>query len=40
MIFWNRQLMAYHPDFDPMVAQRFAQQVMILGAQFRGEIPQ
>lgn len=39
MIFMNNQLLAYGPAPDPREAQKFAQQVLILGAQFRGEIP-
>lgn len=38
MIFMNKQLLAYGPAPDPMEAHEFAQKVLILSAQFRGEI--
>lgn len=39
MIFMNNMLMVYTKEVDPMKANQFAQQVLILGAQYRGEIP-
>lgn len=38
MIFMNNMLMAYTKEIDPVKANHFAQQVLILGAQYRGEI--
>jgi hypothetical protein len=39
MIFMNKMLLVYTDKVDPMAANHFAQKVLILGAQFRGEIP-
>jgi hypothetical protein len=39
MIFWNQQPINYNENPDPMEMNRFAQHVLILGAQYRGEIP-
>ncbi|AHX01031.1 hypothetical protein HL13_gp71 [Dinoroseobacter phage DFL12phi1] len=39
MIFMNKTLLYFAGEPDPMKANQFAQQVLILGAQFRGEIP-
>lgn len=36
MIFMNRMLLVYDPNQDQMKATKFAQQVLILGAQFKG----
>lgn len=38
MIFFNRMMVCYRNP-DPVAINKFAQQVLILGAQFRGEIP-
>ncbi len=40
MIFWNNQVMAYGVNPDPVEINRFAQMILILGAKFRGEIPE
>lgn len=39
MIFMNKMLLVYDTNPDPMKANKFAHQVLILGAQFRGELP-
>jgi len=39
MIFMNRMLLIYYPNPDPIKANHFAQEVLIAGAKFRGEIP-
>lgn len=40
MIFMNRMLLVYTGEkTDPIEAHKFAQMVIILSAQFKGEIP-
>ncbi len=39
MIFMNNMLLVFDKNPDPIKATHFAQQVLIWGAQFRGEIP-
>lgn len=38
MIFFNNMVMCFNTP-DPVKINHFAQQVLVLGAQFRGELP-